>query len=110
MKSMKTIRMAIVMVLVFTSLAVFGCGDSGPKTAIDTFMSGAKDKDCVKMVDVIDIQTMQDQDSSITRDALVESCKQSSLDEVVSYNVVAEKVEGDKAEATVEVTTKKDGQ
>ena len=99
-----------VMVFAFVLLAVFGCGDSGPKAAVDGFMKAANDKDCEKMIDYIDLTPMQAQGVPFSKDDLVKSCKdEGGLGEIGSYNITEEKIDGDKAEVKVEMTVKENG-
>ncbi len=99
-----------VMVFAFVLLAVFGCGDSGPKAAVDGFMKAANDKDCEKMIDYIDLSPMQAQGVPFSKDDLIQSCKdEGGLGEVGSYNIIEEKINGDKAEVKVEMTVKENG-
>jgi len=94
-------------VLAVLTLAAFGCGETGPKAAVEDFMSAAKDKNCEKMVDLMDLKAVQDAGATINRDELVDSCKsESGLGDVVSYKILEEKTDGDKAEIKVEVITK----
>lgn len=99
-----------VMVFAFVLLAVFGCGDSGPKAAVDGFMKAANDKDCEKMIDYIDLSQMQAQHAPFSKDDLVQSCKdEGGLGEIGSYNITEEKIDGDKATVKVEMTVNENG-
>jgi len=89
------------------ALAAFGCGSAGPKAAVEDFMAAAKDKNCEKMVDLMDLKAVEDAGAAINKDELVNSCKsESGLGDVVSYKILEEKTDGDKSEIKVEVTTK----
>lgn len=94
-------------VFAVVALAAFGCGSSGPKAAVEDFMAAAKDKNCEKMVDLMDLKALDDAGAGINKDELVNSCKaESGLGDVVSYKILEEKTDGDKSEIKVEVTTK----
>lgn len=98
------------MVLAFVLLAVSGCGDSGPKTTVDGFMKATKGKDCEKIFDYIDLSPLQSQNLPYSKDDLIKSCKdEGGLGDISGYNITEEKVEGDKAEVKVEVTTNENG-
>ncbi len=92
------------------ALAAFGCGDSGPKAAVTGVMDAAKAKDCEKLVDYIDLESLKELGGEVTKEMLVSSCKESGMDDVVSYNILEENIDGDKAEVKVEVTAKQNGQ
>lgn len=97
-------------VLAALLMAVFGCGGSSAGAAMEDFLKAAQNKDCEKMVDMMDLSAIT-QMQSVSRDQLVESCKsESASGEILSYKILEEKVEGDKAEVKVEVTTKSEGQ
>lgn len=99
--------LSAVAVLTVVMLAAFGCGDTGPKGAVEDFMTAAKDKNCEKMIDMIDLKAAEDAGATINKDDLAKSCNaESGLGDVVSYNITEENVDGDKAEVKVEVTTK----
>jgi len=99
-----------VSVLAILVLSAFGCGSSGPKAAVDGFMGAAKDKNCEKMIDYIDLKGFETSGVTINKEELVEACKaESALGEVVSYKILEETADGDKATVKVEVTTKENG-
>lgn len=99
--------LSAIAVLTVVMLAAFGCGDTGPKGAVEDFMAAAKDKNCEKMIDMIDLKAAEDAGATINKDDLAKSCNaESGLGDVVSYNITEENVDGDKAEVKVEVTTK----
>ena len=100
-----------VSILAIMVLAAIGCGGSGPSAAVEGFINAAKDKDCEKMIDYIDLAAFETQGVTINKQELVDACKaESALGEVVSYKILEETVDGDKATVKVEVTTKEDGQ
>jgi len=99
--------------LIVSLLALLaGCGSSGPSSAVESFIKAAQDKDCNKMVDLMDLQAVEEQGATNVREELVASCQQeaNSSGEIVSYKIVEEKIEGDKAEVKIEVTTKENGE
>ncbi|MHB9111319.1 MAG: Rv0361 family membrane protein [Thermoleophilia bacterium] len=99
-----------VSVLTILVLSAFGCGSSGPKAAVEDFMGAAKDKDCEKMIDLIDLSALETSGVAIDKQELVDACKaESALGEIVSYKILEETVDGDKATVKVEVTTKENG-
>jgi hypothetical protein len=92
------------------ALVLIGCGSSGPKAAVENFMEAAKNKDCEKMVNLMDLSAFEAAGVSQGKEELIQSCKdESGLGDVVSYKITEEKTEGDKGTVTVEVTTKEDG-
>lgn len=94
-------------VLAVVTLVAFGCGSTGPKAAVEDFMAAAKDKNCEKMVDLMDLKSVESAGAAINRDELIQSCKaESGLGDVVSYKILEEKTDGDKSEIKIEVTTK----
>lgn len=98
-------------VLAIMVMAAIGCGGSGPTTAVEGFMSAAQSKDCDKMIDYIDLKAFETSGVTINKQELVDACKaESGLGDVSSYKVLEEKVDGDKAEVKVEVTTKENGE
>jgi hypothetical protein len=98
------------MVLALVALVLAGCGSSGPKAAVENFMEAAKDKDCEKMVDLMDLSAFEAAGLSQGKEEIIQSCKdESGIGDLVSYKITDEKTEGDIATVTVEVTTKEDG-
>lgn len=96
-----------VSILAIMVLAAFGCGSSGPSAAVEGFIGAAKDKDCEKMIDYIDLTAFETSGVTINKQELVDACKaESALGEIVSYKILEETVDGDKATVKVEVTTK----
>ncbi|MHB1054318.1 MAG: Rv0361 family membrane protein [Thermoleophilia bacterium] len=94
------------MVLAVLMLAAVGCGSSPSTAAVENFMKAAQDKDCGKMIDLMDLSAAQAQ-GAINKDELIKSCEDSKgLGDVVSYKILEEKVDGDSATIKVEVTTK----
>lgn len=103
-------RLILIAGLLTVMLAAAGCGGAGgPSATVEGFMEAAKDKDCSKMVDYLDIESFQAPGVSITREELISMCEESGMDEIVSYKVIEEKIDGDKAEVKVEATGKADG-
>lgn len=102
----------IVAALIFVwSLAAAGCGDSGTRATLDGFLTAAKNKDCEKMVDYIDLGSQEAQSGNIGRSDLIKACKdEGGLGNVVSYRVTGEKIEGDTVVMGVEITVNEGGQ
>jgi len=99
-----------VSVLAIIVLSAIGCGSSGPKAAVESFMSAAKDKDCKTMIEYIDLGSLQTAGAQINKDELIQACEaESGLGDVVSYKILDETVNGDTAEVKVEVTTSENG-
>lgn len=99
-----------VSVLAILVLSAFGCGSSGPTAAVEDFMGAAKDKNCDKMIDLIDLKGFETSGVTIDKQELVDACKaESALGEIVSYKILEETIDGDKATVKVEVTTKENG-
>lgn len=93
------------------SMLVAGCGDSGTRATLDGFLTDAKDKDCEKMVDYIDLGSQDTQNGEIGKTDLIKACKdEGGLGNVVSYRVTGEKVEGDTAVVGIELTVNEGGQ
>jgi hypothetical protein len=91
-----------VTVLLFASLVAFGCGDSGPKGSVESFINAFKDKNCEKAVDYIDLEG-----AGTNKEDMVKSCQASvGAGEIVSYKILEENINGDKATVKVETTTK----
>ena len=93
-------------------LAVFGCGSSGPSAAIDSFVKASQAKDCEKIVNLLDYSEYEKQGAVINRDDEIQNCKEhpESIEDIVSYKIVEEKVDGDTAQVKVETTTRVNGQ
>lgn len=103
----KAFTMAVVLSLVV--LVAIGCGSSGPKAAVENFMNAAKDKNCEKMVDLMDLSAMQAAGVA-GKEELIQSCKdESGFGEVKSYKILEETTEGDKGTVKVEITTNQNG-
>jgi len=97
------------MVAALLVLAAIGCGSSGPKSAVESFLNAAKDKDCEKMINLMDLSAMESS-GVLNKDQLIESCKQESgLGNVSSYKILEETTDGDKGTVKVEVTTNENG-
>ena len=83
---------------------------SGPTAAVEDFMGAAKDKDCDKMIDLIDLKGFETTGVTIDKQELVDACKaESDLGDIVSYKILEETIDGDKATVKIEVTTKENG-
>jgi hypothetical protein len=99
-----------VSVLAILVLSAFGCGSSGPTAAVEDFMGAAKDKNCDKMIDLIDLKGFETSGVTIDKQELVDACKaESDLGDIVSYKILEETIDGDKATVKIEVTTKENG-
>jgi hypothetical protein len=97
-------------ILLFTFGAA-GCGDDSPSAAVEEFIEASVDNDCDKVVDMIYFGEGVD---SAMKDSLVESCKETGLNpegsELVSVETSDEKIDGDTATVTTNVTTKIGGE
>lgn len=103
--------------LILTALALLlpltaaGCGDDGMTAALDGFLSAAKEKDCGRMVDYIDLTSQNSQSGDVGKADLIKACQDSGgLGNVVSYRITGEKVDGDTAIIGVELKVEEGGQ
>jgi hypothetical protein len=91
-----------VALLTVVALVAFGCGDSGPASTVEGFIETLKGKDCEKAVNFIDLEGV-----GASGKEVVKNCKETiDESEIVSYKVLDEKIDGDKAEVKVETVTK----
>lgn len=98
------------MVLAILALSAVGCGSSGSTAAVEGFMKAAQDKNCSQMIDFMDLKAAEAQ-GTVNKDELIKACEaQQGLGDVVSYKILEESVDGDKAQVKVEVTTKENGE
>ncbi|MBE0428751.1 MAG: DUF4878 domain-containing protein [Thermoleophilia bacterium] len=103
------IGIVVVAVVAVMSVAALGCGNDSPSAAVEEFLKAAEDKDCEKMVDLIDLEGAAEQGLPLDRDDLIQSCEaESGLGDVVDYQIISEEIDGDEAEVAAEVTVKED--
>lgn len=97
-------------VLLFTLIAMAGCGETGPGDAVEDFLEAALDKDCAAMVDLSSAETLGGQ----TREEAVRDCEESgeltsifsSFEEIEleSFETLEEDIKRDKATVKARIT------
>lgn len=110
MAAHRRLRSALLFVLVAAWLtAAAGCGDSAVRQTIEGFLGAAREHDCEKMVDYVDLDTQGS--GNISRADLVKACKdEGGLGNVTGWSFTGERVEGDTATVGVELTVTDGGQ
>jgi len=101
----------LIALMICLPLAAASCGDSGVAVTIEGFLAAAKEKNCEKMVDYIDLSSQNTQNGDVGKADLIKACNDSGgLGNVVGYRITGEKVDGDTAVIGIELTINDGGQ
>lgn len=108
-----TIKMMISLAVLagLVVVGVTGCGEDSPSQVVEDFVQASIDNDCEAVVDMLHLgEEMQ----GVTKDDLVESCKQAGLSpegtELVSVETSDEEIDGDKASVMAKTTIRVEGE
>lgn len=107
-------QVVVALLLSMMFFIVAGCGNgnkSEPAQALDEFVKASNEVACEKFMDLVDYSELEAAGAPVNKEEEIQKCQRTkeqnpdALQQITDYKILDEKIDGDRAELIVEMTT-----